>query len=79
MIKKTSKRTEADLWVSQTGEVAMSVINDANIKTVLAQCEGNIDGQECKTEFEGNTIIYFYPFTLKNSKIKFRGKITFYI
>ena len=74
MIKKPSKRTEIDLWVSQMGEVAMSVINDANIKTVLAQCEGNADGQECKTEFEGTAIICFYAFTLKNSKIKFRGK-----
>lgn len=52
----------------------MSVINDTNIKTILAQCEGNTGGKECKVEFEGNFIICFSPFTLKNSKIIFRGK-----
>ena len=52
----------------------MSVINDTNIKTILAQCEGNTGGKECKVEFEGNFIICFSPFTLKNSQIIFRGK-----
>jgi len=46
----------------------MSVINDTNIKTILAQCEGNTGGKECKVEFEGNFIICFSPFTLKKQQ-----------